>query len=62
MHDEAKYDNDVLWQMSDVVYIVNDCINKADGSFIYKDLEPVELKEDDRSLNIVLGPYYHANS
>lgn len=48
--------------MSDVVYIVNDCINKADGSFIYKDLEPVDLKEDDRSLNIVFGPYYHATS
>ena len=48
--------------MSDVVNIVNDNIYKADGTFVYKDLEPVELKEDDKSLNIVLGPHYHSNS
>lgn len=62
MDSELKYDSEVLWQMSDAVNIVNDNIFKADGTFIYKDLEPIELKEDDCSLNIVLGPFYHSAS
>lgn len=62
MDRSVKYDNDVLWQLADEVNIVNDNIYKADSTFIYKDMEPIDLKEDDKSLNIVLGSYYHVAS
>ena len=47
MDSSIKYDNEVLWQMADEVNIVNDNIYRADSTFIYKDMEPIDLKEDD---------------
>lgn len=55
-----KVDSEVLWQIADQVSIVDDNIFKADGSFLHKDLQVIELKEDEKSLNILLGPYYHS--
>ena len=62
--DKFKSNHDVVWQLSDKVNIINDTVFKADNTFLYDDnhVQLNELKEDGTSLNIVIGPYYHAES
>ena len=57
MDEFVRYDHDVLWQLSEKVNIVNERIFKADSTFVYENIEPLELKDNETSLNIVLGPY-----
>lgn len=61
MDEIIKHDHEVLWQMNEYVKIVNDNVFKADSTFVYEEIDPLELKDDNTSLNIVIGPYYHAN-
>ena len=44
--------------MGNKLNIVNDNVFKADSTFVYEHLEPLELIDDNKSLNIVIGPYY----
>lgn len=44
--------------MTNQVNIVNDSVFKADSTFIYDNVDPLELCDEEKSLNIVIGPYY----